>query len=296
MLSKLASENKETLSKCFRYGIMNLCFSGASCSTPTTHPATRCSVIIDHICGLFANGCDVVAIQEGRNCDNAPTVSALLQMLPDNIGHICVSYEETESRYSFFLITLYNKNTVNHKWSTKTYFEGHVKNDRSFLTSTFRLIGTDADITFVNTHFSMVEEEKDAAVGHLARVFSQMQRVIIVGDFNLFMDMRGPQQLEALQAAFPHRMGNNITLGDGTTIQGSFVGYPFDRQRKTSIETVSALLNGFCSADMISQNVSSRAVTQEVLARWFAWNAGASEEKCVYPSDHIFLQCEVMFG
>lgn len=275
-----------------QFAILNLGFAGVTCKAEATHPKNRYDPLVQWVLQRFKEGCSVVALQEARSCDGAPSVEDLLKALRDG-GIECFSspYEEAETQYSFHLVTCWDPKKVEHVETTKTVFDCP-KKDRSFLTSQFKVAGQ--LFTFVNTHFSMLEDEKDAAVKQLITTFAHEPRVVVCGDFNLFMDMRGPQQLADLEKEFKVRMGHQVTLTDGTVLPGSFVGYPCDRQAKKSVESLSALLNSFGTSGVAVQKVTAPGVTKELLEQWFQWNSGEqAPATALYPTDHLGLVCEV---
>lgn len=279
-----------------KLGLAIINMNSAAANKGISHVNKRFRDIIEYIIDLFASGYHIVAIQEGRNCDDAPPIREILALLPSNIAFEITPYEEVEIKYSNFLITLYNTETIEHLGTTKTVFEEHVKKDRSYLESRFRLKGTGYEFTIVNTHFSMNEKEKDAAVKQLIDAFSTKKRVIIMGDFNLFMDLNGPEQLEKLKNAFSKRIGDNIVLEDGTVLNGSFIGFPYDKMRKYSHENLSPLINAFLTSGIkLNDDVIVPGVTNEILEKMFEWNSGKDMEKCPFFTDHLPLTFEVEF-
>jgi len=267
--------------------ILNLNFSGQSCNFLNTHPNSRIDTILAYIVKQFESGSDVIVLQEGRNCDGTPTMQEWLGRLPSNIGSIIKPYGENVEKYSFYLVTLYNRNRVTLEGMLHSIYDSP-KRDRSFLATCFNKKGV--VYTVVNTHLSMVEDEKDAAIRDLISTFGKSKHIFICGDLNFFMDQRGGQQIEELMRTFVHRSGHNIALTDGTALQGSYIGWFYDKQKKLDKEKLSALLNVFSSADMVPIFAFVPDSTVELLKNWLKWNANEkTDEPAPYFSDHLSI-------
>lgn len=256
----------------------------------------------------FQSGMNFVCVQEIRNMDkfyrskNVEPVPCPPKEFLDNIRLACkeaginvdyvLEYRNSSDlpfgQATFFdlsKIKLINAERIALSWGHEGKFQYSRFGDSIATVTDFDLNGE--KISIANCHFPMGEDSKMMGVNNI-KAFAQQKTsegfyVIVVGDFNFFMDKNGPEQLKSMLEYFDDH-SENLTTIDKEIIDGSFISYIGDSFYQTNLRKIPHLDRVFTP-----RNGPKLSVCVDVTS---AKLDKIQEDHSLYASDHLGLNFE----
>lgn len=279
------------------------------------HPKFRVPLLVCKMVDLLRMH-DIVAVQEGRNCDNALSFEETCEQIKVGCYEAGVRVLLAQADYGVpvaderanhlqFKLAIFSNVSRGVLLSRSppakiTYFLP--KEDRSALA--FFGKKDDKPFVLINTHFGLSPADKIAGVETVSALSTVLPEfvdvdpcpVICVGDFNLFHNDDGKPTSESavllatLEKHFPHRAGDKVsTLTPGFRLPGTYMGWPYDKFRRQT-PAPHPLINVFSTVPIKRQYTD---VNKESLGAWADINAGTALGSITYLSDHLILCVDI---
>ena len=196
---------------------------------------------------LGVDAADVIVVQEMRNLTTSKfKLGHTFGELSDKLGgepgtFVGIPFYYNESKYPFAGCIFYRRNRL------RLLFVRHVRYGgpeeacvRTLQFATFLDLKTDEEVTVVNIHFPMGEEDKWTAIRalkdtintHHSRVYD---RVLAIGDWNFFDDLQGKAMRSEMTSFFDEDHVQPLHVKEKTEtgsvdrkMYGTFIGFPHD--------------------------------------------------------------------